>query len=347
MDENFNTDNKILPQTKCNKVMILILSFFLIAIIGFLIFFSFFIIDEQNNLAIYVNETIQQTQKTNPAINTTENKIHYLGILPLRNPVEMLERFGSVEKYLREETGLNIKLRLYPTSGSLGGYSAVVRDISNGDISFAYLASVTTVQANGNGPVIPFACAEKNSSPSYQGDLVVKIDSPYQTLDDLKGKKVSGTSVSSTSGNLMPLAWLKSLGIDPATYFDGGLMYLGSHDKATEAVLRDVIDAAFINEATKNTYNKDSEVLRSIWQHAPVPEFPFVANLQKVSDNELKIVKNALLKMHETDLTGVQAVNSKYEKWVEINWEDYVGIKTAIDEVHGKVFYDLNEWGKE
>lgn len=268
--------------------------------------------------------------------------VHYLGILPLDKPSTMLERFAGVEEYLREETGLDIRLRFYPTSGVVGGYTAVVREIANGDVSFAYLASVTTVQANGNGPVIPFACAQKSGSPTYRGDLAVKADSSYQTLEDLKGKKVSGTSKSSTSGGLMPVAMLKQRGINEETYFDGGIMYLGSHDKAAEAVLAGVTDGCFINERT--FYKYESQGLRSIWRHAPVPEFPFVVNTEKVTPEELAKVKNALLKMHETNLAGVQAADGKYEKWVAIDWEDYLGIKEAIDEVHGEVFYNLDEW---
>ena len=65
-----------------------------------------------------------------PVVTTEpEGDIYYLGVLPLSNPSEMLKQFSGVEEYLREETGLNIKLRLYPTSGDLGGYSAVVRDV--------------------------------------------------------------------------------------------------------------------------------------------------------------------------------------------------------------------------
>ena len=273
-----------------------------------------------------------------------EGEVHYLGILPLRNPSTMLERFSGIEEYLREETGLNIKLKFYPTSGDIGGYTAVVRDVANGVTSFAYLASVTTVQANGNGPVVPFICAEKGGSPTYQGDLVVKEDSPYQKLEDLEGKKVSGTSVSSTSGNLMPLAMLLQRDIDKETYFDGGIMYLGSHDKAADAVLLGTVDACFINEATFNKYKEKG--LRSIWRHDPVPEFPFVVNTEKVSPEIIEEVRTALLKMHETKLEGIQSINEKYEKWVGIDWEDYLGIKEAIDEVHGPVFYDLDEWGK-
>ncbi len=296
-----------------------------------------------------IGEIYKAVESTEPgSVNVTETgegDVYYLGILPLRKPTTMLERFSGVKKYLTETTGLNIELRLYSTAGDVGGYTAVVRDIANGDIDFAYLASVTTVQANGNGPVIPFACAQKNGSPTYQGDLVVRANSAYRSLEDLKGRKVSGTSKSSTSGNLMPLAMLKQRGINQETYFDGGMMYLGSHDKAAEAVLAGTIDGAFINEATLNKYNKDGLVLRSVWRHNPVPEFPFVVNTNTVAPDVLTRVEDALLKMHETNISGIQAVNEKYEKWVEINWEDYLGIKDAIDEVHGEVFYNLNEWG--
>ena len=292
-----------------------------------------------------IYKIVESTELGSVSIDSTEGKIYYLGILPLEKPTTMLERFSGVEKHLSNTTGLNIKLRLYSTSGDVGGYTAVVEDIANGDIDFAYLASVTTVQANGNGPVIPFACAQKSGSPTYQGDLVVKPDSPYQSLEDLEGKKVSGTSKSSTSGNLMPSAMLKQENIDKETYFDGGMMYLGSHDKAAMAVLAGTIDAAFINEATLSKYNKDGVVLRSVWRHDPVPEFPFVVNTDEVSQKVLQEVKTALLRMHETNLEGIQASDGKYEKWVEINWEDYLGIKDAIDEVYGPIFYNLDEWG--
>ena len=289
---------------------------------------------------------VESTETYSNTENNVNNQIYYLGILPLEKPTTMLERFAGIRKYLVDTTGLNIELRLYSTTGEVGGYTAVVRDIANGDIDFAYLASVTTVQANGNGPVIPFVCAQKSGSPTYQGDLVVKVDSPYQSLEDLKGKKVSGTSKSSTSGGLMPEAMLKQNSIDSETYFDGGLTYLGSHDKAAEAVLAGTIEAAFVNDTTLTKYNKNGAVLRSVWRHDPVPEFPFVVNTEKVSQEVLNKVKNALLRMHETNLEDIQACDTKYEKWVSIGWEDYMGIKTAIDEVHGSIFYNLNEWGE-
>ena len=142
----------------------------------------------------------------------------------------------------------------------------------------------------------------------------------------------------------MPSAMLKQEGIDKETYFDGGMQYSGSHDKAAEQVLTGVIDACFINDATFDKYNTEKNVLRYVWKHDSVPEFPFVVNTEKVTPEELAKVKNALLKMHETNLEGIQSANSKYEKWVSIEWEDYSGIKKSIDDVYGPIFYNLDEW---
>lgn len=355
--EPINPSQDCQIKSKCSSALMIFISLTLLMVATFFgskIYFEkqcqdkIIAIQDSADLSIDIAKKNQSKEQAD-LINDQKEKdeVHYIGILPLQNPSEMLTQFGGLEKYLNENTDLNVELRYYPTSGDLGGYSAVVKDVSRGNISFAYLASVTTVQANGNGPVVPFACAQKNGSPTYRGDLVVKADSPFQSLDDLKGKKVSGTSVSSTSGNLMPVAWLNSLNIDKETYFEDGLRYLGSHDKAAEAVVRGTIDAAFINEATKHKFNKEEEVLRSVWRHDPVPEFPFVVNNQKVSAQELAQVKNALLKMHEVDLSSIQSVEPSYEKWVAIEWEDYLGIKNAVDEVYGPVFYDLENWGKE
>ncbi|MCK5580247.1 MAG: phosphate/phosphite/phosphonate ABC transporter substrate-binding protein [Candidatus Omnitrophica bacterium] len=270
-------------------------------------------------------------------------RTYYLGILPLRKPSEMLKRFDAVEKHLQEETGLDIRLRLYPTTGYTGGYTAIVRDISTGKIDFAWLASVTCVQAHETGPVVPFACAQKSGAPAYHGHLAVRVDAPFQSLEDLKGKKVCGTSASSTSGNLMPSAWLKNQNIDKFTYF-GTFEYLGRHDNAAQSVISKQFDGCFINEATFDSFNTEGAKLRSLWRHTAVPEFPFCVNTEKVDEATLKKVKDAVLNMHEKDMEGMLKVARKYDKWVSVTWEDYIGIKKVIDTVYGPEFYDLDHW---
>jgi phosphonate transport system substrate-binding protein len=262
----------------------------------------------------------------------------------------MLNRFGALENYLNEYTSMNIKMKFYPTEGELGGFSAVVQDFIDGNIGFVFLAPVTTIQAYGNigDDMEVLACGERyTGSPTYQGDLLVLEDSPYQSVWDLEDKKVAGTSVSSTSGNLMPSAMLIKEGIDPSTFFaDGGLNYLGSHDKAVEALLRGVVDACFVNEQTMGKFLEDSAPIRSIWRHDPVPEFPFSANKTVVSDEQIEEMRSALLSSIETDPLIHERVDANYNRFVAVSIEDYLPIKEAIDAVHGETFYDLDVWGK-
>ncbi|MCF7860997.1 phosphate/phosphite/phosphonate ABC transporter substrate-binding protein [Candidatus Woesearchaeota archaeon] len=303
---------------------------------------------QNSNDSVTTSNDMANSNPDNSNVNTHSPNIQgekiIMGILPLRNPTDMLDRFGPTEAYLKDKTGLDITLKFYPTEGELGGYTQVVKEITSGEIGLAYLAPVTIVQAHGvNKNVIPFICAQNSGSPTYQGDLVVLASSEYENLEDLEGKKVTGTSKSSTSGNLFPSALLMDKGIDKETYFDGGMQYLGSHDKAVEAVLAGTMDAAFINEATFNKYNSEGQ-LRSIWKHDSVAEFPFVVNTDVINEETLAIINDALLVMHETNLEGIQAVNSNYDKWVSISWDDYAAAKKACDSVHGDILYDLDNW---
>ncbi len=279
-----------------------------------------------------------------------DKEVVYMGVLPLQNPTEMLNRFGALENYLNEYTSMNIKMKFYPTEGELGGFSAVVQDFIDGEIGFVFLAPVTTIQAYGNigDDMEVIACGERyTGSPTYQGDLLVLEDSSYKSIWDLQGKSVAGTSVSSTSGGLMPEGMLIEEGIDSSTFFaDGGLNYLGSHDKAVEALLRGVVDAAFVNEQTMTKFLEDGAEIRSIWRHAPVPEFPFSANKTVVSDEQIQEVREALLRSHEVNSLIHERVDSGYNRFVAVSIEDYLPVKEAIDSVHGETFYDLSVWGK-
>ncbi len=288
-------------------------------------------------------------------VNDDEDVILF-GVLPLQNPTQMLDRFGHLEEYLNEYTDMNIEMRFYPTEGELGGFSAVVSDFINDKLGFVFLAPVTTIQAYGNigDRMEVIACGERyDGSPTYQGDLLVLKDSPYQSIWDLEGKVVAGTSISSTSGGLMPLGMMAEEGIDPTTFFidlegnTAGISYLGSHDKAVEALLTGIADGAFVNEQTMDKFLADGAPVRSIWRHAPVPEFPVSANRNVVTEEQIEQMREALLNSYQVDPVIHQSVDSGYNRFVEVSIEDYLPVRDAIDNVHGPIFYDLDRWGKE
>ena len=77
--------------------------------------------------------------------------------------------------------------------------------------------------------------------------VIVKKDSPYQTLTDLKGKKVAHTEPSSNSGNLAPRALLPAGGLTPDK--DYKVLYSGKHDQSILGVNSGDYDAAVISDS--------------------------------------------------------------------------------------------------
>lgn len=90
---------------------------------------------------------------------------------------------------------------------------------------------------------VPFAV--KGYEKEFQGYnliLIVKKNSPFQKITDLKGKKVAHTSPSSNSGNLAPRALFPSLGLTPDQ--DYKVLYSGKHDQSILGVNSGDYDAA-------------------------------------------------------------------------------------------------------
>jgi phosphonate transport system substrate-binding protein len=90
---------------------------------------------------------------------------------------------------------------------------------------------------------VPFAV--KGYADHFQGYqlwVIVKKDSPFRKLTDLKGKRVAHTSASSNSGNLAPRALFPKQGLVPDK--DYKVLYSGKHDQSILGVNSGDYDAA-------------------------------------------------------------------------------------------------------
>jgi phosphonate transport system substrate-binding protein len=92
---------------------------------------------------------------------------------------------------------------------------------------------------------VPFGI--KGYEKDYQGYnlvVIVKKDSPYQKLSDLKGKKVAHTAPSSNSGHMAPMALFPKEGLTPGK--DYNILFSGKHDQSILGVGTGDYDAAAI-----------------------------------------------------------------------------------------------------
>ena len=93
-----------------------------------------------------------------------------------------------------------------------------------------------TGQIRPSAGAIPFATkGTVNGVQGYRLVSLVRADSPYQKLSDLKGKRVAHTSPSSNSGNLAPLVLYPKEGLTPNV--DYKPIMSGGHDKSALGVL--------------------------------------------------------------------------------------------------------------
>jgi phosphonate transport system substrate-binding protein len=141
---------------------------------------------------------------------------------------------------------------------------------------------------------VPFAV--KGTEKEFQGYnliVVVKKDSPYKTLADLKGKKVAHTSPSSNSGHMAPIALFPKNGLTPDK--DYKILFSGKHDQSILGVRSGDYDAApvasdvFHRMATRGQIKEDE--FRIIWKSEkfPTSSFAYAHDLEpKFRDQMLK-----------------------------------------------------------
>lgn len=121
--------------------------------------------------------------------------------------------------------------------------AAEIEAMRSGRLHVAGFSTGPTAFAVNLAGAVPFAV--KGTSSEFQGYnliMIVKADSPYRKLSDLKGKKVAHASPSSNSGNLAPRALFPGEGLVPDK--DYKVVYSGKHDQSILGVNSGDYDAA-------------------------------------------------------------------------------------------------------
>ncbi|HEX9398234.1 MAG TPA: phosphate/phosphite/phosphonate ABC transporter substrate-binding protein [Burkholderiales bacterium] len=141
---------------------------------------------------------------------------------------------------------------------------------------------------------VPFAV--KGNAKEWQGYqliFLVKKDSPYQKLADLKGKKVAHVQPSSNSGNLAPRVLFPKEGLVPDQ--DYKVLYSGKHDQTVMGVLSGDFDGGPVaSDVFKRMVERGqvkAEDFRIIFrsQTFPTSSFAYAHDLEpKLRDNLLK-----------------------------------------------------------
>jgi phosphonate transport system substrate-binding protein len=156
---------------------------------------------------------------------------------PVEDPAVYANIFKPFTDYLAKCTGK--KVFYYPVQSN----SAEIEAMRSGRLHVAGFSTGPTGFAVNLAGAVPFAAMGTEKGPQgYRLIALVRKDSPYRKLSDLKGKKVAHTSASSNSGNLAPMVLYPKEGLKPNE--DYKPIMSGGHDKSAIGVAAGDYDMA-------------------------------------------------------------------------------------------------------
>jgi len=202
-----------------------------------------------------------------------------LAVVPAENASGVTERYAPFVEYLSKELGTKVTLRV------ANDYAAVIEGQRNGSIHIAGYGPASYARAIVTGVKVEPFCTTVNNDGTvgYYSVFYVRADSPYKTIDDLKGKNLGLVDPNSTSGNNVPRFALNKMKVNPEAFF-GHVTYAGSHENAVLALHQKTVDVAanwwnseddsnLTRMANKGLVKKDE--FRIIYKSDLIPNSPY------------------------------------------------------------------------
>jgi phosphonate transport system substrate-binding protein len=170
-----------------------------------------------------------------------KHKVIKIGSVTVETQAATITRFKPLADHMEKKFG--VKVEVFTASD----YAGIVQALSAGHIHLGRMggAAYAAGYIDSSGGIEPLVMnVEPNGGKGYHSVLIVRSDSPYKSLDDLKGKTLAWADPNSTSGYLVPNAALREAGIDPQKHF-GRTLFSGGHEQSVLGVLKGTLDSAF------------------------------------------------------------------------------------------------------
>ncbi|MDI6747660.1 MAG: phosphate/phosphite/phosphonate ABC transporter substrate-binding protein [Rhodocyclaceae bacterium] len=158
---------------------------------------------------------------------------------PVEDPAVYEKVFKPFTDHLAQCTGKKVVFFQVQSN------SAEIEAMRSGRLHVGGFSTGPTAFAVNIAGAVPFAV--KGTEKEFQGYnliVVVKKDSPFQKLTDLKGRKLAHTSPSSNSGHMAPMALFPKEGLTPDK--DYKILFSGKHDQSVMGVNSGDYDAAAV-----------------------------------------------------------------------------------------------------
>lgn len=258
-----------------------------------------------------------------------------MGVGTAENEADRVVRYRPVVAYLEKRLGVKVEFR------NATDYAGVIEALVANKIQVSQFGPASYAQAwiTSGGKVTPLlGSLDAAGDFGYYSVVVVKTDSPYKSIDDLKGTRLAFADPNSTSGFQAPAYFLKESGYDPAKFF-ASTTFSGSHENSVIALLNGTFDAAatwwnnddranFTRMWDKGMIPKGS--VRIIWKSPLLPSSPLTMRSDAPPEFR-KAIRDAFWSMKDDDPAAWKSLtDGKISGWREVTHADYEPIIRMI-----------------
>ncbi|MCU7851381.1 MAG: phosphate/phosphite/phosphonate ABC transporter substrate-binding protein [Candidatus Thiodiazotropha sp. (ex Monitilora ramsayi)] len=212
-----------------------------------------------------------------------------LGVHPYRPHAELIKMFSPLAKFLTQETGKLVEVRVGES------YESHFKAIVQGKVDFAFLGPAVYVQLTRENEIPQLlARLEINGRPTFTGRIISREGSGVKTIDDLRHSHFAFGNPSSTMSHLVPRQMLFEAGIDVSDF--AGHQFYSNHNNVALAILAGDADAGAVKEAVYEKYRP-----LGIVSIASTPEISEHLFISPVKTDPIKV---ASLRRHLLSLTA-------------------------------------------
>ncbi len=257
-----------------------------------------------------------------------------IGVLAKRGAGKCMQKWGATGAYLSQKMGT--KVVIVPMK-----FEAIEPAVAGGKVDFVLANSAFYVGLEKKFGVTPVATLinsrKGNALSKFGGVVLVKANSPIQTLADIKGKKFMVVKKSSFGGAQMAWRLLIDNGINPETDC-AEFMFGNKHDNVVLAVKNGSCDAGSVRSDTmermtdEGTINMaDFRIINKIDDDFPFvhstrlyPEWPMAA----CKEVDPAVVANMAEALKDMSESSEAAKKAKIVGWAEP--ADYAPVKECL-----------------
>jgi phosphonate transport system substrate-binding protein len=260
-----------------------------------------------------------------------------IGFLSGENEKERRSRNEPFRDYLQKNLGVEVKIF------TASSYAGVIQALASNQIEFAFLGSSAYAAAweVSKGKVEPLLSrVEQDGSTGYFAIVVVKQDSPFKKIEDLKGKMFAFADPNSTSGYQVPYFYLRKGGINSETHF-GKVVFSGSHENGVLGVVNGQFDGAATHMTNEHRGIPASLMARKmipqnsvriIWKSPEISSGPFTARGDLPSELKQQVTQ-LIFDMPQKDPAAFDHMAKGQKGWLKVDHSRYAWIITMRDEI--------------